>query len=312
MNRFALALGVTLAGTLALTACSEDPSAPATPTVTDTSTRIPVLQVDAALHDALPDEIKASGKLELATYDSQPPWAIPASDPTAFTGASSDMMAAVAAILGVQLERNAVPGLPEIVPGIQAKRFDFALGPIGDSVAAEKNVDFVDWVKERVVFVVPNGNPKGLSNLDTTCGLKIGVIAGGSAGPILQAQSPKCEAAGKAPIEVQEYQQQPQAVLAVQSGRADAYFASRALLTYFVQQSSGGLQLAAEDETNGYPDTFYQGAVFPKGAEQLRDTILKAFEALKANGAYDAILSKWDLDYMSLDEFGINLLGQPT
>ncbi|MGH3264497.1 MAG: ABC transporter substrate-binding protein [Trebonia sp.] len=264
---------------------------------------------DVTLHNALPAAVQSAGKLTIATIDSQPPWAIPASNPTNFTGAANDFSIALAKLLGIQLQRAAVPALSSIIPGIQAGRYDFALGPVGDTKTGEGEVDFVDWVKEQVVFAVPQGNPKHLDGLSTTCGLKIGVIAGGASGPILTAQSAKCAATGKPAVTVQDYSEQPQAILAVQSGRSDAYFSSRALLTYYVQQSSGGLQLAATGSTNGYPADFYQGAVFPKGSTQLRGVIEKAFAELKQDGTYDAILDKWGLGYMSISNFGINLVG---
>jgi polar amino acid transport system substrate-binding protein len=308
---------VAVAAALTVAACSDPSSsssgaaaagAPAGSSASPASSAATTVKEDTTLHNELPASVRSSGTLTVATIDAQPPWAIPASNPTDFTGAANDMSNALADLLGVTLQRAAVPGLSSIVPGIEARRYDFALGPVGDTKTAEPEVDFVDWVKEQVVFAVPKGNPKGLDGLSTTCGLRIAVIAGGESGPILQAQSKKCVAAGKPAVTVQDYSEQPQAILAVQSGRSDAYFSSRALLTYYVQQSQGGLQLAATGSTNGYPADFYQGAVFPKGSP-LISVFEKAFQELKRDGAYDAILSKWGLGYMSISDFGVNLVG---
>jgi polar amino acid transport system substrate-binding protein len=318
-QRVSALAAVTVAAALTVTACSDpsstssvSASAPASGSSSSPagapSSAATSVKEDAALHNELPASVKTAGKLTVATIDSQPPWAIPASNPTDFTGAANDISHALADLLGIKLQRAAVPALSSIVPGIQAKRYDFALGPVGDTTTAEAEVDFVDWVKEQVVFAVPNGNPKGLNGLSTTCGLRIGVIAGGASGPILQDQSKKCVAAGKKAVTIQNYSEQPQAILAVQSGRSDAYFSSRALLTYYTQQSHGALQLAATGSTNGYPADFYQGAVLPKGSP-LTGVIQKAFQELRQDGAYDAILSKWGLGYMSISNFGVNLVG---
>jgi polar amino acid transport system substrate-binding protein len=306
-----------LAGLMAVSACSSDPTDPTAPSTPvsgsagggSAPSAVPTVPQDAALHNALPGAVKSAGKLTIATINSQPPWAIPASNPNEFTGAASDMASALQQLLGVKFERHAVADLASVVPGIQAKRYDFALGPVGDTVSAEKQVDFVDWAKEKVVFAVPKGNPKKLTSLDTTCGLRIGVIAGGASETILKDQTKKCQAAGKPAVTIQDYAQQPQAILAVESGRSDSYFSSRALLTYYVQQSKGGLELTSEGSDNGYPANFYQGAVFPKDGSALRDSITKAFQELKKDGTYDAILSKWGLAYMSVPEFGVNLVG---
>lgn len=306
---------ITMTAALTVAACS-DPgsgssgsSSPSASGGSGNSSNTTSVAEDTALHSALPASVRSAGKLTIATIDSQPPWAIPASNPTNFTGAANDFINSMSKLLGIKIDRAAVPALASIIPGIQAKRYDFALGPVGDTAAGEGQVDFVDWVKEQVVFAVPKGNPKHLTGLSTTCGLRIGVIAGGESGPILQAQSKKCVAAGKKAVTVQNYSEQPQAILAVQSGRSDAYFSSRALLTYYVHQSHGGLTLAATDSSNGYPADFYQGAVFPKNSTQLRDVIVKAFTELKKDGTYNAILNKWGLGYMSISNFGVNLVG---
>lgn len=297
-----------LAATVVLTGCSDPSTSGTSEPPGDKSASAPPLNEDKALHDQLPSDVLSSGKLSVASFNAQPPWTIPGSDPTKFTGATDDFAAALQTLLGVQLERHALPGLPEILTGIQAKRYDFALGPVGDSASSEKQVDFVDWVKEKVVFAVPNGNPKKLQTLDDACGLQVGVIAGGSAETVLQTQTKKCTDAGKPAITIQNFAQQPEAILAVQSGRSDAYFSSEALLTYYVQQSKGTLSLALTSQDNGFPN-FYQGAAFSKDATQLRGVVLDAFKELKEQGTYDAILKKWGLNYSIIDNFGVNLVG---
>jgi polar amino acid transport system substrate-binding protein len=304
------AVTVAVLAVTAVAACS-DPSVnePASPANSaGGASAAASLTEDTALHNRLPANVISAGKLTVASFNAQPPWTVPSADPNKFTGATADIATALQTLLGVQLQRQALPGLPEILAGISAKRYDFALGPVGDSAASEKQVDVVDWVKEKVVFAVPNGNPKKLQTLDDACGLKVGVIAGGSAETVLQNQTTKCKAAGKPAITIQDFAQQPQAILSVQSGRSDAYFSSEALLTYYVQQSKGALSLALTSQDNGFPN-FYQGAVFPKDATQLRDVILDAFKELKTKGVYDAILNKYGLTYSIIDNFGVNLVG---
>src|SRR5699024_1874878 len=137
-----------------------------------------------------------------------------------------------------------------------------------------------------------------------TCGNKIAVQAGGSAEKVLKDQSKKCTADGDEAVEVMSFKDQPQSILAVQSGRADAFFSSQAPLTYFVQESKGQLELAGTDSDNGF-ETLYQGAVVPKDSE-LGEVLEDSLQELFDNGTYAAIMKKWNLEANMIDKPGVN------
>lgn len=163
----------------------------------------------------------------------------------------------------------------------------------------------MDYVQEFVVFAVPAGNPKDIDGLESTCGKKISVMAGGSAEKVILGQSTACTDADEEPIAVMTFKDQPQSILAVQSGRADAFFSSQAALTYFVQEADGKLELAGKGQANGF-DTLYQGAVVEKDSELgplLRDSLQELFD----NGVYEAIMTKWHLEDNMIDEPGMNM-----
>ena len=159
------------------------------------------------------------------------------------TGASADLTDAIGQMLGVKIEHETVSGLPALLAGINSGRYQFAFGPIGDFKTREEANDFVDWVQEYVVFAVQKGNPKAIDSLDSACGNRIAVMAGGSAEKVIKAQVDKCKTDGKPAVEVQSYTDQPSSILAVRSKRADAFFSSQAPLTYFVSQANGQLEL---------------------------------------------------------------------
>lgn len=266
---------------------------------------IPQQKQDDALHARLPADIRDAGKMTSVNNGSFPPYEIVTG--TEMDGASADLSHALGQVLGVEIEHATVGGLPALLSGVNSGRYQFAFGPIGDFASREEANDFVDWVQEYVVFAVLNGNPKGITSLDTACGNRIAVMAGGSAERVIQDQSEKCVADGKDAIDVQSYTDQPSSILAVRSKRADAFFSSQAPLTYFVSQADGQLELAGVGQNNGFND-LYQGAVVPKGSEMagiLRDGI----QILMDNGTYAAIMGKWGLDNNMLDEAAINLGG---
>jgi polar amino acid transport system substrate-binding protein len=260
------------------------------------------LKVDEALRAKLPEEIRKAGKMIAVNNGSFPPYEIVTG--TELTGATKDMSDAIGQLLGISVEHASVAGLPALLSGINSGRYQFAMGPVGDYPDRQKSNDFIDWAREYVVFAVEKGNPKKIASLETTCGTRVSVMAGGSAEKVLKEFSEKCPASGKPPVEVQSYTDQPASILAVRSKRADAFFSSQAPLTYFVQQANGQLELTGVGLANGFKD-IYQGAVVPKGsplAEVLRD----AFNILIANGTYDAVMKKWGLENNLVKQVGIN------
>lgn len=266
----------------------------------------PKQSVNEELRARLPEKIRSEGKMVSVNNGSFPPYEIVTG--TKMEGASADLTDALGKLLGIKIEHATVGGLPALLAGVNSGRYQFAFGPVGDFKSREEANDFVDWVQEFVVFAVQKGNPKDIVSLDTSCGQRIAVMAGGSAERVIQAQAEKCKADGKAAIEVQSYTDQPSSILAVRSKRADAFFSSQAPLTYFVSQANGQLELTGVGQKNGFDD-LYQGAVVPKGSE-LGPVLLDAIKVLMDNGTYAAIMKKWGLENNILTQPGINLGGQ--
>ncbi len=270
----------------------------------DPGVKIAKQSVNEPLRARLPEAIRSAGKMTAVNSGSFPPYEIVQS-PTEVTGASADLGDAVGELLGIKIEHATVNGLSSILTGIKAGRYQFAMGPVGDFKSRQEANDFVDWVREYVVFAVQKGNPGGINSLDEACGKRIAVQSAGSAEKVIKAQAEKCAADGKPALTVQSYPDQPTSILAVRSKRADAFFSSQAPLTYFVQQSNGELELAAVGKSNGFSDLF-QGAVVPKDSE-LGGVLKDAIKVLVDNGTYAAVMKKWGLENNKLEAPGINL-----
>ncbi|MBB4196159.1 polar amino acid transport system substrate-binding protein [Rhizobium aethiopicum] len=266
---------------------------------------LPKLSVNEELKARLPEAIRTAGKMISVNNGSFPPYEIVTG--TEMTGASADLTDALGQILGVKIEHETVGGLPALLAGVNSGRYQFAFGPVGDFKSREEANDFVDWVQEFVVFAVQKGNPKTITSLDSACGNRIAVMAGGSAEKVIQVQAEKCKTDGKDPIEVQSFTDQPSSILAVRSKRSDAFFSSQAPLTYFVSQANGQLELTGVGQKNGF-ESLYQGAVVPKGSP-LGPVLHDAVKLLIDNGTYATIMKKWGLENNMIKEPGINLGG---
>lgn len=304
---------------LALAACTADPepstggggeggasgdSDASTASAAADEVEIPTQELNEELRAQLPEDIQESGTMVSVNTGSFPPYTIVEGD-NEVSGATADFATALEEMLDVTIEHTTIDGLASVLQGMDGGRYDLDIGPIGDFPERQEQATFVDYVQEYVVFAVPTGNPAGIEDISTTCGTRIAVQAAGSAERTIKEQSVTCEENGEEPVEVQSYKDQPSSILAVQSGRADAFFSSQAPLTYFVAQSDGELELTGTGEPNGFDDLF-QGAVVPKDSPTA-DVLLAAFEEMHENGTYDAIMTKWGLDGNTLDEPGINL-----
>lgn len=269
----------------------------------DATVTIDKQEANKELHAKLPEDIRTAGKMTAVNSGSFPPYDI-VKGAHELEGASADLAKALGEVLDIEIEHASVQGLSSLLSGISSGRFQFAMGPIGDFKSREESNDFVDWVQEYVVFAVQKGNPTGIKSLDTACGSRIAVMAGGSAERVIKAQAEKCTSEGKEPIEVQSFGDQPTSILAVRSKRSDAFFSSQAPLTYFVQQANGDLELAAVGKPNGF-DNLFQGAVVKKDSP-LGDVLLEGIKVLVDNGTYAKIMKKWGLENNMIDEPGLN------
>ena len=239
---------------LGLTGCTVEPEGTNSKSSSDSASET-VLEPNQKLHDALPEDIKKAGTIAAVNSGSFPPYVVIDAN-NEVTGATAEVGEAIGQILDVKIEHNTVDGLASVLAGMDAERFDLSLGPVGDYEDRHAQATFIDWVQEFVVFAVEKGNPKSITGLDTTCGTRIAVQAGGSAERVIKDQSKKCAPkTGKESVDVQSYKDQPSAVLSVESSRADAFFfSSQAPLTYFVEQSDGALELTATGKANGFDD----------------------------------------------------------
>ncbi|MEK8171117.1 transporter substrate-binding domain-containing protein [Streptomyces sp. M19] len=161
---FAVALAA-----VGLTACGANPPQ-AEGVVGAAGAKQPQVAEDKALHAMLPARIRESGKLVSVNNGSFPPYEIAGSDGHSLSGATADLATVLGQLLGVTVEHVTTDGLPSQLTGIKAGRYDLALGPVGDFEDRQNGNDFVDWVREFVVFAVPQGNPKKIDSWPTPAG----------------------------------------------------------------------------------------------------------------------------------------------
>jgi polar amino acid transport system substrate-binding protein len=241
---------------------------------------------DQEAADLLPADIAEAGVIHAAGGPGYAPHFLLADDGTTLTGNDIELLLAVGDVLGVTVEHEDV-GFDAMIPSLQSERVDMANGAMSVTDERLAVVDYVTYFAGGTSLIVPTGNPLDIG-LDSLCGRRIavqqGTVYADNYMPEFQAA---CEEAGEEDIEVSVFPTQPDATLALTSGRADASMSDYGPLTYVAERSGGALEVLEETYD---PSTW--GFTFPQGSD-LTPAIAAAVNVLIEDGTYEEILSKW-------------------
>jgi polar amino acid transport system substrate-binding protein len=256
-----------------------------------------------SLSSELPDAIRSAGVINFGTSTAFPPYDFTTASSDTIIGFEPDLRAALGNLLGVKLTAS-VFKFPELVPGIQAKRFDAAQDGISDTADREKVVDFVDYaVGGAGVILVLTKNSAGVSGYNSLCGKTLGSPQG-TEGGITPAQiNTICEKAGLPDVKDIVFPDAPSIQLALKAGRVDFQLEDGPTGGYDAKTSNG--QITAVP-IPGTADPTKMGIVVPKGSTQLEKALQDAFNVLIKNGTYQQILNKWGVGTIAVPSSTIN------
>lgn len=284
-----------------------------TPSATETATEAPAepaaaaetsvgIAYNAALYEALPQDIKDKGFIVLATDPTDPPLEF-YDEGGVLVGSEIDMVDALATILGVEFVLTVSP-FGNIIPGVEAGRFDGAVSGFADRPGRQEVVDFVDYFTTSRGLLVLKGQQAELKDASAElCGKSVAVALATSAAENVVTQSEACVAGGKDAIDVQEYPTQADGVTAVRSGRADLTFFGAHAASWIAKQSEGDSDelevfLRPEDGKD------INGILLRKG--DLAEVFQAAIQQLMDSGDFETIWTKWGLDNVILTTATIN------
>ena len=213
-----------------------------------------------------------------------------------------DMVRAATQALGLSLDLRPTT-FDTLIPGLQARRFDGATGQLGITEVREKVVDMVGTLTGNELFAALAGSDIKVQGLESLCGLNVATTRGSREMVFAAEQNPKCEAAGKKPINALAFNDGNGAAEAMLSGRADLYWLGSTAVSYFVAQSKGRAKVVGS-----YTDTSYLGVALPKGSD-LAVPLQAAMQHLIDNGAYGKIVAKWGLEDGAIKQAPLNPTG---
>lgn len=261
----------------------------------------PDQETNQALHDRLPADIRESGKVTIGTEALYPPFESFADDDKTIVGLDPDLAEAMGQILGVEvvMTHTAFDGL---LTALDGGRFDLVMAAITDTKDRQAKYDFVDYFMTGQAIVVKKGNPEGIEQVADLCGKNVSVLTASTQQKLLgEFNEDECV---QDAIEVTALPSDKDALLQVQTGRADATFTQDATGAYNARTIGGGNQFEIANSEPLLPVPV--GMVFDKADTDLRDVFKAALEELIASGEYDEILEKHGLSTGAFKDATIN------
>jgi polar amino acid transport system substrate-binding protein len=180
-----------------------------------------------------------------------------------------------------------------IIPALIGSKCDIIISDQNITADRVKQVDMIPYFEAGQSFVVAVGNPAGIKTTDDLCGKKVGAETGTTeVDYTTKTLSPACTKKGLPAINSKSFGKDSDALLALQSGQVDAYFADTPPAAYYTIQ---------------HPDQFVLAPIAPlapafagisvlKSNTGLRDAIQQALVAMANDGTYLAILKKNAVD----------------
>lgn len=242
-----------------------------------------------SLHDALPQSIKDKGEITIGYQNTAGlPYGV-VGDDGKDQGLNVDAANLIGEVLGVKVNGQGAD-FSQLIPGLQARRYDLVTNITTDTAERRDVVDFVDVLYgEPSSLVVNKGSKQAGKTLEDVCGITIGVDSGSTHEEKAKAQAEQCAAAGKKELKVSSFKGISNMLLALKSNRVDAVYLSMGASRYYAKQDPQ-IQLSKPNsdivELNGF--------MVNKG-DALGPVIRKAMLHLNDTGTWKKLLDKYGL-----------------
>ena len=196
-----------------------------------------------------------------------------------------------------------------IIPALDGGKCDIIVSAQNINADRLGQVDMIPYFKAGQSFVVAKGNPKHITSQDGLCGNTVAVQNGTTELDFLQGTgdfkgkglSDACVAGGKAAIIIKQFDKDNDALLALQAGTADAYFADSPAAGYAVNNHSTQFELSGVTL-----EVAIEGISVAKNHTHLRDAVKTVLLSMISDGRYAEILTTWGVTDSGLTAVQVN------
>ncbi|NCF07550.1 ABC transporter substrate-binding protein [Kosakonia sp. MH5] len=235
-----------------------------------------------------------------------PPLTVFADDNKTLLGSEVDIARLVADSLGLEL--NVVPTSWEDWPlGVTSGKYDAAISNITVTKARKEKFDFATYRKDSLGFYVKSTSPlKSIEKAEDIAGLRIIVGSGTNQEAILLAWNAENLKKGLKPFTPIYTKDDAAQTLALQSGRADAYFGPNVIGAWKAALTGKTRLVGSVD--GGWPKAAHIAVTLRKGS-CLAEPVQTALNGVIKNGDYDKVLNRWGEGVERLPTSEINPAG---
>jgi polar amino acid transport system substrate-binding protein len=250
----------------------------------------------------VPAAIAADGKLTVGVVGSgEPPLGFLADDNSTVVGSEVDIAALVADSLGLQLDVRNI-SWEQWPLSLQSGDIEAVFSNVGVNTARLQLFDFATYRQGIMAFTAVHDSGLSIAEPKDIAGRTIAVGSGTNQERILLDWNAQNQAAGLAAATLDYYANAADALLAVQSGRVDAYLGPNPNAVY--QQSKGTVRIVGTVNA-GWPNTTYVAATTLKG-NGLVDAVEAGLQHAFDDGSYAKTLERWGLSDEAVDAPVIN------
>lgn len=262
-----------IAGAIALTGCSAA-SAGGAPSA-------------SAVVDA-PTSLVSGGTFTYGTAATFPPFEY--QEGGTDTGFDIEMGEALAESMGLTAKATDLD-FNGLIPALKGKRLDVINSAMYINDERSEQVDFVPYLQVGEALLVPEGNDEDIEELPgDLSGKTIAVTAGAIGETYMQEFNEELAKDGKKPMTIMSLPTNQDALLAVSSGRADAFDTSTPGAAYTLTKQPGKWEIAADFKIGTKI-----GIAVRKGDTQMQKAVQAALDEFVESGDYARLMEKYNL-----------------
>lgn len=286
---FLSACGGTTAGTSGGSSGSGTSSnaLPCSSSTNNSPTPTPIASMPAL---AAPKDLISSGTLTVGSDTTYPPQEFIDTATGKATGFDVDLITAMAQKLGLKANVKTA-NFDTIIDDLSSKRYDVVISALSINADRLKKVDFVPYFQSGESLLVQKGNPMGLKCVGNLCGLNVGVQSGTIELDDLNAGSKACTQAGKPAINLTVLKDQTAVIQLLGNNRVVATYQDSPVTDYYIKQNPGQFEIGGS-----VVNTVPEGIAIRKGDTSMLNSMQAAFDAVKKDGTYDQLFTKWNLN----------------
>lgn len=292
-----LMMSLMLGGSLVISACGGSSSSTATSNCPQ-----PAASVSTKTAPPPSSDLFASGTLTMGSDISYPPQEF---YPDGCNGKDADgfdidLGKALAARMGLKFAAVDTK-FDGIIPALTTKKFDVLMSAMTITDDRKKAVQFVPYFSAGESFVTTSDSKKSPQELKDLCGLKVAVEKGTTEeSDATDANDPaKNGVCAKNPIDFKnsDFDKDTQALAALKKGTVDVHFTDSPVASYELLKNSG-----FKITNTKIQSTAPEGIATRIDDAAMFTAVQTAFKAMKADGTYKNLLTKWKLEAGDIDK----------